>query len=60
MTEYKDLPKEELLELLQKKDHLISYLQEDSDWLGCLESAGVDNWCGYEHAKELAGVVDDE
>lgn len=23
---------------------------EDSDWLSCLEQAGVDNWCGYDEA----------
>ena len=25
-------------------------LQKDSDWLGCLEEAGVDNWDGYGEA----------
>ncbi len=28
-------------------------LIEDSKWLECLESAGVDNWSGYECAKDL-------
>ncbi len=28
-------------------------LQEDSDWLQCLEAAGVDNWQGIEYAMEL-------
>lgn len=22
-------------------------------WLGCLENAGVDNWSGYDYAREL-------
>lgn len=28
-------------------------LKEDSAWLLCLESAGVDNWSGYDYAREL-------
>lgn len=28
-------------------------LQRDSLWLQCLESAGVDNWSGYDYAQEL-------
>lgn len=28
-------------------------LLEDSIWLGCLEQAGVDNWDGYDFAREL-------
>ena len=25
-------------------------LKADSEWLGCLEAAGVDNWSGYDLA----------
>lgn len=28
-------------------------LLEQADWLEALESAGVDNWSGYDFAKEL-------
>lgn len=28
-------------------------LKEDSKWLLCLEGAGVDNWEGYDFAREL-------
>ena len=28
-------------------------LQERSDWLGCLEACGVNNWEGYEMAQEM-------
>lgn len=28
-------------------------LKRDSEWLGYLESAGVDNWPGYSHAHDL-------
>ena len=28
-------------------------LLEDSQWLNCLEMAGVDNWEGFEHAQEF-------
>jgi len=27
-------------------------LEKDSSWLSYLEAAGVDNWAGYEMAKE--------
>lgn len=26
---------------------------EDADWLCCLEQAGVDNWCGYDEARDI-------
>jgi len=29
-------------------------LKKRSNWLTCLEHAGVDNWVGWEHAGELA------
>lgn len=28
-------------------------LMRDSDWLMCLEDAGVDNWVGYDEARQL-------
>jgi len=28
-------------------------LLEDSEWLRCLENAGVDNWEGIDFAREL-------
>lgn len=28
-------------------------LKEDARWLQCLENAGVDNWEGYDYAREL-------
>lgn len=28
-------------------------LLKDSDFLGCLEACGVDNWCGYSDAWEM-------
>lgn len=28
-------------------------LNKRSDWLGWLEAAGVDNWCGWGYAHEL-------
>lgn len=38
--------------------------EEDADWLSCLEQAGVDNWCGYDEARniqrEQQGGPDDE
>jgi hypothetical protein len=34
-------------------DRLNTELQEESDWLRCLEAAGVDNWEGYEIAQDM-------
>lgn len=34
-------------------------LKEDSLWLSCLESAGVDNWSGYDYARELLDGAED-
>lgn len=31
----------------------LAALKRDSEWLGYLESAGVDNWPGYSHAHDL-------
>lgn len=28
-------------------------LLEDQKWLYCLEAAGVDNWDGFDYAKDL-------
>jgi hypothetical protein len=28
-------------------------LRKDSDWLQCLEAAGVDNWQGYDYTREI-------
>jgi hypothetical protein len=28
-------------------------LLKDSDWLSCLEAAGVDNWEGFDVAREM-------
>jgi hypothetical protein len=28
-------------------------LKDDADWLTCLEAAGVDNWDGYEVARDI-------
>ena len=28
-------------------------LQERDDWLQCLENEGVDNWIGYDYAREI-------
>ena len=36
------------------------YLVESYQWLCALESAGVDNWCGYDHAKEILKEWDEE
>jgi hypothetical protein len=35
-------------------------LLKDSDWLGCLEAAGVDNWQGIDMAHEMHRESSDE
>jgi len=34
-------------------------LLKDSEWLSCLEGAGVDNWCGYSDAQEMLEQLED-
>lgn len=38
----------------------INALEKDSAWLGCLEAAGVDNWDGYDYARELRRNDEDD
>lgn len=35
-------------------------LKRDSQWLSCLEQAGVDNWEGYDMAQDMMSEDDDE
>ena len=42
---------DELCVILLKKDY--DRLLKDSQWLGCLEEAGVDNWSGIDFAHEI-------
>lgn len=44
---------EEFREALEK-------VQEDSEFLECLKSAGVDNWDGYSEAQEMMWPEDDD
>lgn len=44
------------------KSELFNYLDKlevDSNWLCCLNNAGVDNWEGYEYAQELLEEQED-
>ena len=45
-----------LIELLSQQDQL----NEDSQFLQCLENAGVDNWGGYYDAREMMWPEDDD
>ena len=42
--------KAKLIERLHRK---VRRLQQEADFLACLEAAGVDGWDGYEVAQEL-------
>jgi hypothetical protein len=35
-------------------------MQERLRWLDALEAAGVDNWEGYSHAREILGEEDED
>ena len=35
-------------------------LLKRENWLNCLEAAGVDNWCGYDEARQLRDEDDEE
>lgn len=41
------------LEFAEQLNEFIEESQEQAQWLACLESAGVDNWSGYDYAREL-------
>lgn len=45
-----------LIELLNQQDQL----NEDSQFLQCLNNAGVDNWDGYSFAQEEMWPEDDD
>ena len=42
---------EEEMVSITKKEY--DELKKDSAFLACLEGAGVDNWCGYDDAREM-------
>ena len=35
-------------------------LEESHEFLSCLQEAGVDNWCGYDEAREIMSRNEDE
>lgn len=39
---------------------LLTYLEKKEDWISALESAGVDNWVGYDFACETMREWHDE
>ena len=60
MTEKTELLKKSLTEALNILDgyslirtDTLTQLIDDSDFLGCLKTVGVDNWDGYDEAKEM-------
>ena len=42
----------ELGKLIEVEENL-PYLEEQAEFLSCLEAAGVDNWVGYEMAYQM-------
>lgn len=49
MANHDDVPEAQVL--ISAKE--LAGLRRDSEWLGYLEAAGVDNWSGIDHAHEL-------
>ena len=39
--------------MIEITEELYEQLKEDSEWLECLNIAGVDNWDGYDYAREI-------
>jgi hypothetical protein len=37
----------------ETRDKLIEYLYDNECWICALEAAGVDNWEGYDFAREI-------
>jgi hypothetical protein len=50
VEEFEDEINEDTVTITKKE---YEQLLEDSKWLSCLESAGVDNWAGYDYAVDL-------
>ena len=40
-------------EMITIPKRIYDKLVDDSDWLAALESAGVDNWEGFDYAQEI-------
>lgn len=55
LDEFAELRLEEFKESAHYK-----WLLERESWLTCLESAGVDNWSGYEHAIDIRDEYNDD
>ena len=60
MTEKTELLKKSLTEALNTlngysliRTDTLTQLIDDSDFLECLKTVGVDNWDGYDEAKEM-------
>lgn len=51
--------KDEVKQMVEKHFNYVEGLEEDSEWLSCLESAGVDNWSGYDYAREMMNEEDE-
>lgn len=43
--------------MIAVRPEYLKYLEDRDQWLECLESAGVDNWGGYEIALEIKNGV---
>lgn len=46
----------------EEKTNILAYfdsLIEDSNWLNCLEAAGVDNWSGIDEAYNIRDEEDE-
>jgi hypothetical protein len=43
---------------ITKKEY--NQLLNDADFLSCLESCGVDNWCGYDEACNMYEPNEDD
>lgn len=54
----------EKIKRLTSVENIVEYateivsLRESQDWLSCLESAGVDNWQGYDFAYILSSEME--
>jgi hypothetical protein len=48
-----EMSEEEVQALVAENTRLKASVKELEDWRNALEAAGVDNWDGYEYAKEI-------
>lgn len=52
--EYEEITHETVSQIIPLANYVeAASFEENSNWLGCLEAAGVDNWGGFDDARDI-------